>query len=691
MLNQNFPVSPLRRSVTAPRVLLLCAQIGAIALPAFSHAQEQVQGDDAVLQMGKVEVNARSSGPLSSRNILSSVDILAPEVIQQQQVNHTWELLTRAPGVMLTQFRQGNESGKLSFRGFNGEGEVNAVKLLIDGIPSNDNGGGMPFLDMLFPLEISRIEIVRGTNDPSYGLHNIAGNVNMHTRTGGNDGEARLSYGSFRTREMQLAQGMEQGNWTQNYFAGYLQSAGYRQNSAFDKYTLSANLFYTTNDARTRIGVIARHTQCHGDEAGYLEAADAPRTPTASYPYAQSDGGNREMSQLSAHLDSDLTPSLSLSAKAYVNSVRDQRWLRYSLLASQQERIIDERHVGVLASLTYRPQALSAAWARGMSVEVGANAEHQQDRSPRYSTVDKVRKATTRDQRFDFDTYGTYVQAVFLPVPGLKIIPGYRVDKVQGDFSDPSKQVHYPIQDYGLIRQPKFSAVYSPWQAASIYANWGKTFQVGAGAGAYQSNANRLRPSMNEGWEAGVKFKPIAWADGRIALWRQDASDEVKRKLNDPTGDSENVGKTRREGIDLQLNVHQGERHSAWFAYSRQRTRIVEPDPAAPATLGKEIDHVPGHLYSAGYDFELSPAVKLSAWGNGQGDYFLTTANTGAKYGAYALLNLGLTYRVSRSLSLDMQLKNLADRYYEYVWVNNVTRHAPGDGRALYVSATMRF
>ena len=699
MLNQKFPFFFRRQRMTAPKVWLLCAQIGSLAVPVCSSAsttatattaQEQ-QGDDAVLQMGKVDIHARSSGPLSPRNILSSVDVLAPQVIEQQQVNHTWELLTRAPGVMLTQFRQGNESGKLSFRGFNGEGEVNAVKLLIDGIPANDNAGGMPFLDMLFPLEISRIEIVRGTNDPRYGLHNIAGNVNVHTRTGGNDGEARLSYGSFRTRQMQLAKGIEEGNWTQNYFAGYLQSAGYRDHAAFDKATLSGKWFYTTDDKRTRFGVIARLTQSHGDEAGYLEAADAHRTPTASYAYAQSDGGNRDMGQFSAHLDAELNPALSLSAKAYANSVRDQRWLRYSLLASQQERVIDETHYGVLASLTYRPQAVPAPWARGMSVELGASAEHQHDRSPRYRTENKVRKAVTRDQRFDFDTWGAYLQAVFLPVTGLKIIPGYRIDKVQGDFTDPSRQVRYPINDYGLIRQPKFSAVYSPWQAASIYGNWGKTFQVGAGAGAYQSNANRLRPSINEGWETGIKLRPLAWADGRIAVWRQDASGEVKRKLNDPTGDSENVGKTRREGIDLQLNVQRGERHSAWFAYSRQRTRIVEPDPAAPATLGKQIDHVPGHLYSAGYELQLDPATTVSAWANGQGSYFLTTANTGARYGAYALLNLGLAYRVSSSLSLDMQLKNLANRYYDYVWTNEVSRHAPGDGRALYVSATMRF
>ncbi|MGC7986007.1 TonB-dependent receptor plug domain-containing protein, partial [Salmonella enterica] len=85
--------------------------------------------------------------------------------IQQQQAQYNWELFAQSPGVMLTQFRQGNESGKLSFRGFNGEGEVNAVKLLIDGIPSNDNAGGMPFLGTLLPLDIARIEVVRGTND----------------------------------------------------------------------------------------------------------------------------------------------------------------------------------------------------------------------------------------------------------------------------------------------------------------------------------------------------------------------------------------------------------------------------------------------------------------------------------------------------------------------------------------------
>ncbi|MFX7090549.1 Plug domain-containing protein, partial [Acinetobacter baumannii] len=85
--------------------------------------------EDSSLTLGTVEVSARRSGPLQLNNVLTSVDLIGADRIQQQQAQYNWELFAQSPGVMLTQFRQGNESGKLSFRGFNGEGEVNAVKL----------------------------------------------------------------------------------------------------------------------------------------------------------------------------------------------------------------------------------------------------------------------------------------------------------------------------------------------------------------------------------------------------------------------------------------------------------------------------------------------------------------------------------------------------------------------------------
>ena len=658
------------------------------SLPAW--AQTDVAGDSS-LTLGSVEIVGKKTGPLATRSVLSSIDILGAGLLRDQQVKSAWELFARAPGVMLTAFRQGNESGKLSFRGFNGEGEVNAVKLLVDGIPGNDNAGGMPMIGAVLPLEIQQIEVVRGTNDARYGLHNIAGNANIVTRSGANYGEARLTYGSFDTRQVQLVKGIEDGNWSQNYVVGYQDVGGYREHSRGDNLTLAGKWFYSSDDGRVRFGLSARHAEGKAQEPGYLTAADARDQPTTSYQYAQSDGGKRQLNQLSLHLDSELGAQWSLSAKAYLNTIDDQRWLRYASAASQQERVIGETHYGVLATVAYRPQLALPGRFKGWSIEGGVGAERQHDFSPRYNTADQVRVGTNRDHRFTFDTVGAYAQAVLRPVGSLKIIPSFRIDKIGGGFTDPSKGVAYPIQDYGLIKQPKFSVAYSPSPLASLYANWGRTFQVGAGAAAYQSNINRLQPSINTGWETGIKLTPAGWIDGRVAVWRQRATDEVRRRLNDPSGDSENVGATRRQGADVQLNLRPGQRTGIWLAYSRQGAKIVQPDPAAPATINQEIDHVPHYVYTAGADFQATPAWKFSAWGNGQGNYYLSSANTGAKFGGFVLLNASARYQLSPAVTLELQLKNLAKRYYEYVWINDQTRHSAGDGRAAYVSANVKF
>ncbi|WP_343722084.1 TonB-dependent receptor [Herbaspirillum seropedicae] len=677
-------VRPLVRATALGGLLAFSAVPDALA-------QSTASSEDAALTLGTVEISGRRSGPLQLRNVLTSVDLIGADRLQQQQVLYNWELFAQSPGVMLTQFRQGNESGKLSFRGFNGEGEVNAVKLLIDGVPSNDNAGGMPFLGTLFPLDMAGIEVVRGTNDARYGLHNIAGNVNILTRQGGNYDEARLTYGSFNTRQVQVAKGVENGNWSQNYFLGYEKSDGYREHAQAENIAFSGKWFYTSDDGRYRTGLSIRHANAYAQEPGYLTAEDARANPRTSYAYAQSDGGNRQLDQVSLHFDGDIDDQLAVAAKLYLNRVRDQRWLRYSSTTSQQERLIDETHYGLMTTATYRPQWKALEGMNDLALEGGFNVERQEDQSPRFNTVNKVRVTQTRDHHFTFDTFGVYLQAVIKPVESFKIIPGYRVDKVGGSFSDPSRGVRYGIQNYGVIRQPKLSVVYAPIKQASLYANWGRTFQVGAGAAAYKSNNNDLRPSINDGWESGVKFTPVEWLDGRLAWWEQRASDEVKRRLNDPTGDSENVGRTKRSGVDLQLNLRAGKRTTMWLAYSRQRSEIITPDPTAPATIGKEIDHVPRYLFSGGVDYQATDYLKLSTSLNGQGSYYLTTANTGGKFGGYTLVDASASYQVSPTLALELQVKNLANRYYEYVWINDQTRHAPGDGRAVYLSAKLTY
>ncbi|SHM99031.1 iron complex outermembrane recepter protein [Pseudomonas asturiensis] len=681
-----------RTSHPASPIMLSCL----FALTPLGEAIAETRDSaDSVVTLGAVAVSAGQNGPLASRNILSSVDVLGADILEKQPVQYSWELFGRVPGVMLTQFNQGTTSGKLSFRGFNGEGEVNAVKLLIDGIPSNTNDGNMPFIDMIFPLEIDNIEVVRGTNDPRYGLHNIAGNASINTRQGGNDGKLRLRYGSFDTRELQLVKGVEQGNWSQNYSFSYQGSEGYRNHAEAERMSFSGKWFYTPDDERWRAGLIARHYTADADEAGYLSRYDAHDRARQSYANNATDTGEREMNQLSLHLDTTLSDTLSWASKAYVNTFEDRRWTQYWRTSSQQERYSDETQYGALSHLTWRPEV---EHLYAFALEGGAEVQRQENQSLRYRTLQRSRVAQTRDQQFDLNVYGAYVQAVIEPLQSLKIIPAYRVDKVYGDYTNELTGERADVNDYGQIRQPKLSVVYSPWEQASVYANWGRSYQIGVGSAAYRlaTQADDLKPSINDGWETGIKFQPVDWINGRIAYWEQKASDEVQRKLNDAVGDAENVGQTLRKGWDVQLNVYPTDASSLWLSYSRQFSEILKPNPNLPASEGKEMDHVPHHLYSAGSTYQLTPKLELSTWINGQSDYYLERTNSTGTFGSYMLINLGVTYQVSPQLSLDLQAKNIANKYFEYVWYDassgvEQSLHAPGDGRAVYAGLTLNF
>ncbi|RMN08165.1 putative TonB-dependent receptor [Pseudomonas syringae pv. coriandricola] len=683
------------KRLSVPRSMWPFMSAGLFAMsPLCSALADAVKVEDSMLTLGTVNVQGATSGPLSTSSVLSSVDILGGDILKKMPVNYSWELFRRAPGVMLAEFNQGTTSGKISFRGFNGEGEVNAVKLLVDGIPGNSNDGNMPYMDMIFPMELDSIEVVRGTSDARYGLNNIAGNVNMLTRTGGDYNKARLRYGSFNTQETQLAKGIESGNWTQNYFFAYQKTDGYRDHAEADKFSMSGKWFFTPDDDSYRIGLIARHYETEAQEPGYLTEDDARHHPEMTNSFNATDKGTRRMNQVSLHFDTDLTDTLAWSAKAYVNTLDDRRWTQYWRTSSQQERDTYETQYGALTSLTWRPE-ISGLY--DFALEGGTDVQQQQNKSERYRTRSRARLATTRDQQFDLDTYGAYVQAEIKPFESLKIVPAYRVDKIQGDFTNEMTGTDYDINDYGLIKQPKISVVYSPWDAASFYANWGRTFQVATGAAAYKVPPRNtdLAPSINEGWETGIKFTPADWVDGRVAYWQQEASGEVSRRLNDPSGESDNVGETRRWGYDVQMNLHPDERTEIWLAYSWQYSKILQPSATLPGSKGREIDHIPHHLYNAGISYDATPALQLTAWMNGQTHYYLERENTKGTYGGYVLMNLGATYKVTQSVSVDLQLKNLTDRYYEYVWYDpdgaQGSLHSPGDGRALYTGVTVDF
>ena len=620
----------------------------------------------------------------SSQDLVGSVDVIGGDQLERENVDLSYELLKKVPGVYVSDYNQGVVAGGVAMRGFNTEGDVMHVKLLVDGIPANLNSG-VADLNAIFPLDIEKVELVKGTNDPRHGLFNIAGTLQVFTSPPGRYAKVKALGGAFGTRDAQGIGAFSTGRLSHVYFGGIRGSRGYRDNADLDRHALAGKWLYTPANDRWTLGLIARSHDFETQAPGYLTAAEAGTTPRLSPAFSATDGGEQHTRHVSAHLDR-LFGSVAVSLKGYRQSFASQRWVRFTEAGAQQERLEDETQTGALATVTWRPRVLAAT--DGV-VSFGADVQHQDNVAQRYATVDRGRGAILRDQAFDFVHGGGYATADLRPVGWLRVQGGLRVDRVGGDFTNVLTGGQVPVLEYGTIPQPKLGVVATVRDGINVYGNVGRSFQVGVGSAAYGTAP--LTYSKNDGWEGGVRLAPVRWLAGRIGVWGQDASDELRLKF-DNSGDSENVGQTRRRGWNIEVTTRPHPRVHAWASYTRQRATLVEPGQAAPELRGNELNHVPRFTAKWGVDVTASSRLSAAMWTEAQGDYFLTTQNAEGRYGGRRLANIDVFLKLRRAISVGAHVKNATNAYHEYVWFDGAqTLHSPGERRAFSVTTTVEF
>lgn len=669
-------------SLFATLTPVLRAQSAAVPEPAGS-PDAGAAPDGTYITLGRYEVKAGKFGAQAT-DLLTSVTVVGSDQLAHESVDYPLELLGKIPGFTLTDFNQGVITADISIRGFNGEGVGPHLRLLIDGLPANLNNGYND-LGPVFPLEIERVEAVKGTADARFGLNAVAGSVNVHTFQRFDGQKLKLMAGSFGLQEAQALAGYRHGGFSQTYFAGYRRSDGYRDHSTLEKHSFAGKWFYAGADDRWRLGLSARIHAFDADAPGYLSYADSRATPTASPAYSNTDGGTVDNRQFSLHGDATLSSALTASAKIYRHDVQRHRFVRFTAAGAQQERYEDEVHSGALASLQWKPAA-----AIPVAVDAGAEFHRQDADNRRYATVARARTSTTRNHNYLLDNSGAYVSADVHPHARLRLTAALRADTFDGEMLNRVSSAVTPIIDYGTIWQPKLSAAFDLTKSAQLYASYGRAFQLGAGSAAYSTKP--LDASKNDGYEAGLRLTPTSDLTVRLALWRQTATDEVKTKA-DGSGDSENIGATRRQGADLELNWRVHPTVSFWGSTTFQSGEITNPGARTADAVfrGKKIDHVPDYTFKGGADWDVTSALTLSGSVLAQGGYYLTTLNNTGQWGGYTLCNLDARYRW-KQVTFGATVKNVFDRYHEYVWHDGAqSLHSPGDGRAFYGTVAFEF
>lgn len=627
---------------------------------------------------------------LTTADVPASVDILGADQIETENVDFSMELMKKIPGTYYGDWNQGVISGTFSMRGFDVNHDIPAT-LIVDGIPHNFGYGRMD-MQPFFPLEIERIELVKGTGDPRYGLQNIAGNVNVFTKRGGNFTKVRSLYGSFETYDASIITGHDQGNFSQTYFAGYRQSDGYRDNSDLKKGAASGKWFYSTNDDRLSVGAIARFFGMDANAPGYLTKEEAENDPKKAASFARTDGGEQNNKHASLHLDYSFSDNLNWSVKTYVQQLERTRWCRWSDAGSQQERYAKDDQYGVVSTLSYESEDL---WGMDrLKLDWGLDYQHQDNLHQRRVTVDRVRQgAPTRDLDGDKYYWGSYVQADGKMNDWLRLIAALRVDSFDGELENRLANQTSDMLDFDYIWQPKLGAVLTPLEGYNLYANWGRTFQLAGSPQLYGQDysgnllSRDLSESENDGWEIGAKISPFNWLAARADYWEMKATDEVRDK-KDGSGDYINAGETKRKGWDLALSVRPHPWIALWGSYSYIDATYTEPGPGLEDRRGKTIENIPEYTAKVGIDFEHPIGFFSSLWLESQDDYYIDPQNQKDRESDYNIVNLKVGYRFGLA-TVGLEMKNLFDETYNaFVW-NDTAGFSPGDERSVYGWVTL--
>ena len=681
----------LIKKCLVPLVLLLIVTLIS-AVKAYSSddkkevsVETDAEREKIYMKIGTIMVSEKA-GYLATADAPGSVDVIGSDQLENENVDFAMQALKKLPGVSYQDWSQGVIHGTVSLRGFDPNTDT-AVRLNVDGIPNNMASG---YMDMraFSPFEIDRIELIKGTFDPRYGLNYVGGNVNVFTKQGGNYTQVKLLGGSFDTYEGDAVVAREKGGLSQTYFLSYRGTDGYRKNSDVEKGAVSGKWFYTTCDDKLNVGLIARFFDMDADAPGYLTKEEFKADPQQMQSFSRTDGGEQSNKQASVHLDYSFSDELIWSFKAYTQDLERSRWAKFSATGNQQERRTEETQSGAISTLTYE----TSDWGvEHLSIIWGVDYQYQDDLYKRYTTVDRVRQGSLfRYWDYSQGFWGSYLQADSKILPWLRLMGAIRVDYLFGEFEDKIGGSKRDMIDYGAIWQPKFGTVITPYEGYNIFANYGRTFQV-AWSGRFDEDAD-TDYSENDGWEVGLKVSPVSWLAGRLTYWQQARSNEVVTNI---LGDPESLGETERKGWDLELNLKPHEWVTLWGSYSSVDAEFTDPGPANPERTGKDLKNIPNYVVKLGLDLDHPSGVSGHVWLESQDDYYVDYVNELSKVGDYDVVNLDLKYALP-DLTIGFQVRNLLDEEYAgFVWHQTggtpETWYSPSDERSYYAYVTFEF
>lgn len=666
---------PMRaRPVPTLAVLLLLVPAAAAQEPA------------PAARLPEVRVTAPApAGSLLDRTTPGRVDRLGEEEIRSARPSALPDVLERLPGVTLQNEQGSRFQPNLSLRGF-GVSSVTGLpqgfSVFLDGVRLNEPAVEEVNFDLI-PLEdVERIEVIRG---PSvlFGRNTLGGAINLVTRRGGEAREIvpEAAAGSFGRRDLRLRAGGASRplDWafslTDSRDDGYRDFTGGRTSRAFGKVGLDldgTDLTLSYQYANNRIG-----------QAGSLPEGEARRHPRRNF---SPDFFAPELHMAVLNGEHRLGERLTLAVNGFVRAL-DAEQFNKNLIANDTRLVNRTLSAGATVQATH-----DGALADRRNVVVAGVEYARHDVRSRTFEESGGARALTADLTDTQDALGVYAQEALtlardLLVPGstLVLTVAGRWDSLRHDIDDRLGGASGGAHDYDRFN-PRAGLTLTLSEQLRVYASYAEGFRAPAFLELTCAGPGAVCPGLQVGvapdpplhavtarsWEVGTQARPLTWLDVELSGFRTDVSDDIFSVA--PTGTTgvffQNVGRTRREGVELALRVRAVEGVETFVNYTftratfQERTELATPLPPGQQTVrpGDSLALVPRHRLNAGVVYRPWPWLALSVDARWVGAQVLRgdEANRHDPLPAYWVTNAGATVKV-RGVEAFVRVNNALD------------------------------
>ena len=732
---------------TTHRLVLMA--IGLLSTSTLVMAENKAEA----LETDKVEVVGTT--PLPSigtpiNQVPSNVQTGSSKQIDQQQSLDLSEYLDNNLGSVNTSNTVANPyQADVQFRGFTASpllGTPQGLSVYLDGVRVNEPFGDIVNWDLIPTNAIANINLIPGSN-PLFGLNTLGGALAVHTKSGAEfpGYKATVYGGSWARRAFEFEAGGENKEKNIDYYvAGNIfKENGWREHSGSDVKQIFGKVGWQNELSDLDLSIALADTFMEGTQAVPLSALSEPKK---AYTYPDSIGN--EMVMLNLKGSHFLTDDKLIAGNMYYRKNRTGGFNSNanSLAAADSSNITTDTNqdgyggvfqLTLLNDLSGHKNQFTA----GASADFGRTdftSDSLEATVIGHETVTDASLTPNGTVRLNTknDYYGLYATDTFSFTDQwhMTLSGRYNVAKIKlAGFSDDNAGTIGDLN--GNHRYSRFNPAigfnYNPNNNLGFYGGYNEGMRAATpvelscadpATPCQLPNSFAADPDLKKvvakTWEGGVRGKldkNVSWNAGAYTTQNDDDIQFIASGIVPTQGFFQNVGKTRRQGLELGLNgkfdaltlaANYGfvdATYESDFTVGSAANSSKNALDQIQVSKGNRIPGIARHILKLRAAYDVTPAwnlgtnIVMASSQFARGDE--NNQDVNGKVPGYAVVNLDTHYSINNHWKLFGKVNNVFDHDYATFGVlgNNIFTgndeqfRSPAAPRAAWVGVTYEF